>query len=96
MKIGPDSTSRRDWIGLTIILYALGFALLAASIHEVSTNRSDQSVGNVSCYLLVDTTIRVVYHSFLTTYSPLLVSVMILTAKGNHGGVSKGPREWAN
>jgi hypothetical protein len=87
MKIGPDTTSRRDWIGLTIILYALGFALLAASIHEVSTNRSDQSVGNVSCYLLVDTTIRVVYHSVLTTYSPLLVSVMILTAKGNNGGV---------
>jgi hypothetical protein len=82
MKIGPDPTSRRDWIGRTI-LYALGVALLAASIHALlSTNKNpevddlqtgvvDQAVGNVSCYLLVDTTIRVVYHSFLEPHTHL-------------------------
>jgi hypothetical protein len=54
-------------INILTIFYALGVALLAASIHEVSTNKHfevddsqidvDQQVGNVSRYLLVDTTI---------------------------------------
>jgi hypothetical protein len=53
-------------INIITILYGLGVALLAASIHAVlSTNKHfevddfqigvDQEVGNVSCYLLVDT-----------------------------------------
>jgi hypothetical protein len=61
-------------INILTISYALGVALLAASIHEVSTNKHfksddfqfdvEQQVRNVSCYLLVDTTMRRVYYSF--------------------------------
>jgi hypothetical protein len=61
-------------IKILTIYYALRVALLVASIHEVSANKHfevddskidiDQEVGNVSCYLLVDTTMRRVYHSF--------------------------------
>jgi hypothetical protein len=63
-------------INIITIYYALGIALLAASIHEVSTNKhfeaddfqidEDQEVEAVSCFLLVDAPIlRLVYHSFL-------------------------------
>jgi hypothetical protein len=61
-------------LNILTIYYALGVALLVASIHDVSANKNfevddyqidiDQEVGNVSCYLLVDTTMRRVYHSF--------------------------------
>jgi hypothetical protein len=77
------------------IYYALGAALLA-SIHEISaydhlSEEIDdfqidvgQEVNVVSCYLLVDTTISLVYHSFLHHMLTLFVSVMILTAPGNN------------
>jgi hypothetical protein len=58
------------------IFYALGAALLASTIHVISAYYHseiiddfkvdvDQEVDVVSCYLLVDMTISLVYHSFL-------------------------------
>jgi hypothetical protein len=61
-------------INVLTIYCALGVAVLAASTHEVSTNKHfegddfqidvDQEVGNVSCCpLVMDTPISLVYHS---------------------------------
>ena len=62
-------------ISIRTIYYALVVSLLAASIHEVSTNKYfevndfryhvDRDVEDVSCCLLVDTYISLIYHSFL-------------------------------
>jgi hypothetical protein len=91
-------------INILTIYYALGFALLVASIHEVSTNKHfkvddsqidiDQEVGNVSFYLLVGTTMRLAYHSFqnhtLTSFGSCYDPNF---KKGNNGrGVYRGRR----
>jgi hypothetical protein len=64
-------------INILTIYYALGAALLAASIHELSVNThfevddfqvdvdQEDDVAVSCCYLLVDKTIRLVYHFFL-------------------------------
>jgi hypothetical protein len=70
-------------INIVAICCALCVALLAASIvHQVSKNKhvaaddfqidADQEVEVVSCYLLVDTTMRLAHTTpFYATFSPL-------------------------
>jgi hypothetical protein len=64
-------------INMLTIYYALGVALQLARIHEISAydhyeeiddfqiNVVDQQVYVVSCYLLVDTLVSLVFQSFL-------------------------------
>lgn len=62
-------------ISIRTIYYALAISLLAASIHEVSTNKYfevndfwihvDQDVEDVSSCILLDKNASLIYHSFL-------------------------------